>query len=194
MQLGKAQRGRLNLRASSHQGMNGGAARRLWIGLLVGFALPLSACGGTCRGDDCGCDGQEECIIDCQRDGCELECQNAGDSCGAICGDDCDFECAQTNHCSSYSGDDSVILCRNLQSCAADCGAGCDYRARQVDKISITVGEDSFVECDNLSRCEVECLGSCEVEITQVGSWEVECEDGTQDGGGVSETVTVTCD
>lgn len=160
--------------------------------LIFGFGFLALGCGGYCRGDDCGCEGLDECIIDCQRDGCDLECARSSDSCGAICGDDCRFECSNTKHCSSYSGDDSVILCRNLPTCASECGKGCNYTAEEVSELNLTVGDRSDVTCRQLGQCNVECLGSCEVEADNVGEWHVECSDGTeQDGQGSG---SISCD
>lgn len=188
----KAQRGSFDAGASLHGTRLGERSRALPAGLLLGLGLLALGCGGYCRGDDCGCEGRDECIIDCQRDGCDIECAHTSDSCGAICGDDCRFECSETDHCSSYSGDESVILCRNLPTCAAECGKGCSYIAQEVSELNVTVGEGSNVTCRRLSQCNVECLGSCEVEADNVGAWNIACSDGASHEGQGSGSVS--CD
>ncbi len=141
-------------------------------------------CGVDCYGDDCGCDGDRECIISCSRSDCDLFCARASQSCGAICGDRCEFECHDTNHCSAFSGNDSRIDCHNVSSCAAECGADCEYDARDVDSVEITVGPGSSVHCSRMSRCEVTCEGPCEVQCDgSVSDCELDCEDGTSPDG-----------
>lgn len=161
--------------------------------LLVGalFVTPLlSACHGTiCNGPECGCDGSGDCLISCERDGCDLSCSQTSGTCGAVCGDECEFSCHDAPHCSSYSGSDSAITCSNVSSCAAECGANCHYTAKQVSSAYVTVGPDSTVDCSNLSSCEVVCTGRCEVSCTQVATCSVECEGSEQtlvEGAGVT--------
>lgn len=188
----KAQRGRFEAETSLKNAALGERKRSLATGLWFGVGLLALGCGGYCRDEECGCEGRDECIIDCQRDGCDIECAHTSDSCGVICGDDCRFECSETNHCSSYSGNNSVILCRNLPTCASDCGKGCHYIAEEVSELNVTVGDDSAVTCRRLSQCNVECLGACEVEAENVGEWRVECDDGTEHDGKGSGSIS--CD
>ena len=156
-----------------------------WLRLAASLGLVASCawgCGPYCEGPDCGCEGDDECILSCEQDGCDLGCSQTSSSCGAICGDDCAFECSDTNHCSSFSGDGSDIYCHNVPSCAAECGAGCNYTAENVSEAHVTVGPESVVQCTNLALCEVDCLGSCEVTCRQTSRCEVSC-DGASPGG-----------
>lgn len=179
----KAPRGSFDVGASLRAVSRRERTQALSLQFLVGLSLFVSGCGGTCRGDDCGCEGLDECIIDCQRDGCDLQCARASSSCGAICNDDCSFECSETDHCSSYSGDDSEILCRNLPTCASECGKRCDYTAEDVSALNLTVGDRSEVTCRRIGECNVDCSGSCDVEADNVGRWHVECSDGSEHEG-----------
>lgn len=161
----------------------------LFAGALL-FVSAVSACHGTiCNGPECGCDGNGDCLISCERDGCDLSCSQISGTCGAVCGDACEYSCHDAPHCSSYSADDSVITCSNVDSCAAECGANCDYTARQVSSAYVTVGPNSTVACSNLSRCEVVCTGRCEVSCSQVSTCSVECEGSGQSlNGGAGVT------
>jgi|SRR6187551_1758908 len=154
-----------------------------WAHLLSLSFFALPGCGANCYGDDCGCEGESECIISCPVAGCDLSCSHAADSCGAICGDDCTFDCHDTDHCSSLSEDDSQITCHNVPSCAAECGADCDYEAHNVSTVDVTVGPGSTVSCLQMSRCEVTCEGPCEVQCNQVDTCELHCENGTSEQG-----------
>ena len=157
-----------------------------WAFLLM-LATSVSmavGCGGYCYGDDCGCEGDAECIISCPGRGCDLYCARAADSCGAICGDDCSFECHDTDHCSSLSGDDSRIECYGVPSCAAECGADCDYVAHNVTSAEVTVGPGSMVECHEMSRCEVTCEGPCDLHCAgSVSRCDLHCKKGTSERG-----------
>lgn len=162
--------------------------------LLLLSAWALWGCSGAyCSGGNCNCDQNNECIVSCEGDGCDLGCANTADSCGAICGNECRFECSDTNHCSSLSRDNSVIECHNVPSCAARCGANCQYSAYSVSEARIQVGPGSSVECKSLALCDVECEGDCELNCTSVDRCELECLDGatkrTDQGGG-----RITCD
>jgi hypothetical protein len=172
---GVAMSGRANRRPMSV------SQRSSWASALF-LLLPLFSllgCGAQCYGDDCGCEGERECIISCAGSGCDLSCARAADSCGAICGDDCRFECHDTDHCSSFSGDDSRIECYQMPSCASECGAGCQYSAHNVTSLDLTVGPDSVVDCSQMSSCEVTCEGECEVTCSEVSSCDVHCKKGT---------------
>lgn len=156
------------------------------VRVLFVAALFLSVgCGVDCDGDDCGCHGQRECILSCSARDCDLACSHTSQSCGAICGDDCNFHCHDTNHCSTLSGDGSNIDCHNVPSCAAECGADCNYDAHDVSTVDITVGPGSTVECRNVAHCDVTCMGPCELICVSVDSCDLNCEKGTsQEGSG----------
>lgn len=165
------------------------------FGTLLAAALALGACQGTtCTGPDCGCDGSGDCIISCERDGCDLNCSQTSGTCGAVCGDDCAFECQGAEHCSSYSGEDSTIECSNVSSCAAQCGENCKYSAEEVTSVSVKVGPNSEVSCEKLSTCEVECEGTCELTCANISDCQVRCADGSRDSRtGVGAAVTIGC-
>jgi len=153
-------------------------------GMMVGAVLLLSTgCGVDCDGDDCGCHGQRECILSCSARDCDLSCSHTSESCGAICGDDCTFECHDTNHCSTLSGDGSDIDCHNVPSCAAECGANCNYEAHDVSTVDVTVGPGSTVECRNIANCDVTCKGPCELTCISVDSCDLNCDNGTSEEG-----------
>ncbi len=166
--------------------------RLLQFTLLLLPALALWGCSGAyCSGGNCNCDQNNECIVSCEGDGCDLGCSDTSSSCGAICGNECRFECSKTNHCSSLSRDNSVIDCHNVPSCAAECGANCQYTARQVSEAHLKVGPESHVDCLELANCYVECTGDCTLDCSKgsVSDCQLSCADGTSKstgpGGGV---------
>jgi hypothetical protein len=161
--------------------------------LLLFFSLASVACNGrSCEGAEC-CDGSGDCIVSCERDDCDLSCSQTSGTCGAVCGDSCDYTCEGATHCSSYSGEGSKIECHNVSSCASECGPNCDYVAYQVSSVAVTVGPDSEVSCTNLDRCEVACEGQCDVACGQVSTCRVECKAGTQTLNNVGGTETIRC-
>ena len=165
----------------------------LYCSVVFAFSMSTYGCNtGYCSGPECNCEGENECIISCERDDCEIECSHAAESCGAVCGDRCEFECSNTNHCSSYSRADSAIECSSVASCAAECGNNCSYQAHDVSEVHVTVGAGSVVECSSIALCAVVCLSDCEVTCNNVSRCEVDCEEGkkqTEAGGGF-----VSCD
>lgn len=134
--------------------------------LLFGAAVLASGChgGASCYDTyDCDCHGRRECILGCSRDGCDLACSHTRESCGAICEDDCRFDCHDTNHCSAVCGADCDYRCRNVESCAGECGARCNYVCHDMTHCAARVGPDSTVECRSVASCEVICDGPCSV-------------------------------
>ncbi len=153
-------------------------------GLLVSLSL-LSApgCANYCYGDDCGCEGERECIVDCPGGGCDIACSHTSETCGAICGNDCRFECSDTNHCSTLAGDGARLTPHHLKSSATECGADCDFEAENISEVEVTVGRDSTVYCHQVHRCDVTCEGPCELKCENVDVCELDCKDGTSEKG-----------
>lgn len=176
--------------------MTSSSGRRSWWGAArvrfpLGRALCLAGvvwsatlltwgCGDdrSCYDEDCDCHGRRECILGCARSGCDLECSHTSESCGAICEDDCRFECHDTNHCSGLCEDDCRYLCHNVPSCAGECGARCDYECHDVSECAVVVGPRSTVTCRSVAHCDVSCDGPCEVSCTSVDRCDVSCAPG----------------
>lgn len=177
---------RVHERASERSGAQGWrrAPALVAMAATVSSSLLLFGCGPYCQGPSCGCEGDEECILSCERDGCDLWCSHTASTCGAICGDDCAFVCDNTNHCSALTGDGSNIDCHSVANCAGECGADCHYSASNVSEGHITVGPNSTVACTSMALCSVTCVGACEVSCDNVSRCEVDCDGERASGDG----------
>ncbi len=165
----------------------------LWA-LLTLLILGLSGCGNYyCNGPNCDCRDRRECIIDCQGRGCDIECSHTAESCGAICRDDCRFECSSTNHCTSFSGEGSVIECHNSPSCASECGNDCLYVASDLSELHLVTGSNSIVRVTQVAEAEVEVGSGSEVECTGVSGCHLVCR-GPCDFVCSKESGVATCD
>lgn len=153
--------------------------RALRPAALILLSIFAWACQRTYHCDEdgrCDCHGQRDCVISCPYDRCDVSCSHTSQSCGVVCGDHCDFDCHDSNHCSSFSRDKSEITCHNLPSCASECGEECVFDCRDVSECFARAGDRSKLSCDHVARCELECEGECEVSCSDVSRCHVSCD------------------
>ena len=92
---------------------------------LAGAAFGACAAPGYCDGPTCACFDEPSCAVDCEVEGCAIECAST-DECLASCLDGCSYACHDTPRCEIDCGADCTIDCRQHSSCAARCGPRCD--------------------------------------------------------------------
>ncbi len=98
---------------------------------------PMARGVDVCRGDECECEDEDECNLQCG-DGCKMECKDAL-GCRLQCGEDCKVECEGRSECTIDVGDDAKVECKGSSRCNVNCRGAC------------TVG------CKGNTRCELSC-------------------------------------
>lgn len=151
----------------------------LLLSSLAGLALGLSCShhDDPCAGGSCGCEGGDDCALDCAVSPCELDCTDLS-NCDLTCVDDCQASCEDLSNCRLDCQQDCTLACDRLSDCDAACGPRCDYACREVSNCDVAVGPESLVLCAQVSNCDVDCFGAtCRVTCQNVGNCNVRCLD-----------------
>jgi serine/threonine protein kinase len=96
---------------------------------------PMPAASGSraCRGDDCECDGNEACDLQCT--------------------DDCEVECGGRAQCTIDVGDDGKVECKGSSRCVVNCRGDCRVECRGNARCEIACADGSVPgECGKGTR------------------------------------------